>query len=188
MSLPGDFGARIICKQKIYLSPDELNAHMEATIEERVKQFEGSCNSQGYVMKNSIVIIDRKTGLIPSSGNLGGMGKFHVTFQAVILCPQPNQLVPCQIREKNTIGVLAQWGFGDSFPIVITCLRQNQTTSIKFEDLEVGDHIVIRVLSARCNLKDVRIVITGEIDSKIAAQDYDAHIRDFRSRLLMVVP
>ena len=180
-----EFGTRVLCKQKIYLNPDELNANMEATIEDRVKQFEGSCNSQGYVLKKSIVLIDRKTGLIPRSGNPGGMGKFNITFQAVILSPKPNQLIPCKIQEKNTIGVLAQWGYGDTFPIVVTCLKQNQTQSVKCEELEIGDFIIIRVLSARCNFKDTRIVISGEVERKITAKEYQDHILDFRSALLL---
>jgi hypothetical protein len=178
------FGTRVLCEQKIFLNPDELNSNMEATIEDRVKQFEGSCNNQGYVVKKSITIIDRKTGVIPSSELIGGKGKFHITFQAVILCPRPNHHIPCIVKEKNTIGVLAHWGYDGSHPIVCTCLKQNHTTTaVKFEEIEISDYIVIKVLSARCNLKDTKIIVSGEIVDKINESKFQEHIAEFRARM-----
>jgi DNA-directed RNA polymerase subunit E'/Rpb7 len=181
-----DFGSRVLCEQKIFLNPDELNSDMETTIEERVKEFEGSCNNQGYIVKNSVSIIDRKVGVIPNSELIGGKGKFHITLQAVILCPRPNHLIPFIVKEKNTIGILSHWGYDNTFPIVATCLKQNHTSpTLRFEDIDINDFIIVKVLSARCNLKDTKIVVSGEALQKIDEKTFQQHIQDFMERMLL---
>lgn len=181
-----DFGLRQTCKQKIFLNPDELNADMEKTIENRVRQFEGTCNTQGYILKNSIVLIDRKVGLIPNSEIIGGKAKFFITFQAAILCPKPNHLIPCFVKEKNTIGILAEWGYDDTFPLIITCMKQNQQDTSIFENVHKNQtYIVVKVLSAKCQLKDEKIYMCAEIYDIIDKNAYDHHISEFKSRLLL---
>ena len=100
-----DYAIRVISNQKIFLNPEEINANMEATISKKMREYEGFCMCLGYILKNSISLIERKKGRIPSTDN-GGRVVFDITYDMAVICPKPNHIIPCKIEEINKYHVV----------------------------------------------------------------------------------
>jgi DNA-directed RNA polymerase subunit E'/Rpb7 len=185
MNKTNDFATRMFSNQKIFLVPSELNSNMEKTIEKKIKEFEGTCNQDGFILKNSIVLIERKNGLIRNSEITGGAVVFNIKFQMAVVAPKPNHIIPCKVKEKNSVGILAEWGYDNTFPIYITILKQYHAEISLFEKVAVNSYIQIKVLSARYQLKDTRIMVTGQLISTISEPEFENHIQDMKVRLLI---
>jgi DNA-directed RNA polymerase subunit E'/Rpb7 len=185
-----DYAYRILMHQRIYLYPNELNSEMDQTIEKRMLDFEGRCNNLGYVFPNSTTLVERRMGKISSANSDGGKIEFEVSFQVAILNPKTNHLIPCRIEEINKIGILAVGGLFDkngkqSPPLYITIMKQNHEDISVFRDHKKGDHIVIKVLSTRCQLKDKIIRVSGHFEKNIDQQEFEAHQMYMRNKLFI---
>lgn len=185
MNKTNDYAIRILSKQKIFLNPDELNSGMEKTIERRLRESEGFCNNLGYILKNSINMIDRKSGIIPNSEMVGGKVVFEITYQMAVISPKPQNIIPCQITEKNSIAITAKWGFDNVYPLILYMMKQNHSDNTLYDSIQVDDFVEVVVLSSRCKLKSSVIMVTGEVVKKINAADYINHIDDLKSSLLL---
>lgn len=180
-----DYAIRVISNQKIFLNPDEINANMETTINKKMKEYEGSCMSLGYILKNSINLIERKKGRIPSSDN-GGKVIFDIVYDMAVISPKPNHIIPCRIEETNKIGVLALGGIEEkSFPLVITLMKQNHSDISVFEKMKKEDYIEVIVLSCKSQLKDSIMKITALYKRHITQFQYENHIEDMRKKLFL---
>jgi hypothetical protein len=158
---------------------------MEKTIENRLKEAEGICNNQGYILKNSINMIERRNGTIPNSEMVGGKVVFDITYQMAVISPKPENIIPCQITEKNSIAITARWGFDRVYPITLYMMKQNHNDYTLYDSLQVNDYIEISVLSSRCKLKTSVIMVTGEIIRKIDEKIYTKYIDELKSNLLI---
>lgn len=185
MNKTSDFAMRMFSNQKIFLLPSELNSNMEKTIEKKIKEFEGTCNQEGYILKNSIVLIERKNGMIRNSEMTGGAVVFNTKFQMALVAPKPKHIIPCRVKEKNSVGILAEWGYDNIFPIYITILKQYHSDISLFEKISVDSYIQIQVLSAMYQLKDTRIKVTGSLLNIIDYVEYENHIQDMKVRLMI---
>lgn len=180
-----DYAIRVISNQKIFLNPEEINANMEATISKKMKEYEGFCMCLGYVLKNSISLIERKKGRIPSTDN-GGRVVFDITYDMAVICPKPNHIIPCKIEEINKIGVLALGGLEEkSFPLIITLMKQNHNDISVFEKMKKDDYIEVSVLSCKSQLKDSIMKITALYKRHITQTEYEVHKEDMRKKLLL---
>lgn len=180
-----DYAIRVISNQKIFLNPDEINANMEYTIIKKMKEYEGSCVCLGYILKNSINLIERKKGRIPSSDN-GGRVVFDISYDMAVICPKPNHIIPCKIEETNKIGVLALGGIEEKvYPLIITLMKQNHSDISVFEKMKKDDYIEVSVLSCKSQLKDSRMKITALYKRHITESEYENHKEDMRKKLFL---
>lgn len=180
-----DYAYRVTSQQKVYLNPDELNYMMEDTIRNRLKEYEGTCINMGYIMRNSVVMIDRKVGKIPNSDMIGGKILFDISYQMALISPKPQHIIPCVVEEINKIGVLAFGGIEDNNPLWITLIKQNHPDVSVFKDISKGDHIVVKVLSSKCKLKEKMIQVTGLFVEKITKEEYDLHKEYMTKKLFL---
>lgn len=183
------YANRITSHQKIYLNPHELNINMEDTILNRLKEIEGRCINMGYIMKNSIVMIERKVGKIQNADNsvsgAGGKVIFNISYHFALISPKPEQIIPCRVQEVNKIGVLAFGGIEENNPLIITIMKQNHDDLSVFKDIRVKDTITIKVLSSSFKLKDKIIKVTGLYNKHISESEYENHKSEMRQRLFL---
>jgi DNA-directed RNA polymerase subunit E'/Rpb7 len=185
MNKTNDFATRVFSTQRIFLLPSELNSSMEKTIEKKIREYEGTCNQDGYILKNSIVLVERKNGVIRNSEMTGGAVVFNIRFQMAVVAPKPKHIIPCVVKEKNSVGILAEWGYDNTFPIYITILKQYHSDLSLFDKVSINTYIQIQVLSARYQLKDTKIIVTGSFIAIIEKSEYDTHIQEMKVRLMI---
>lgn len=180
---------KMITHQKVFIHANEINENMEMTIAKKLKELEGRCLSVGYILKNSINMLERKTGIINMDR---GKVNFDISFQMVVINPKINNLIPCKIIEVNKIGFLAHGGYdgvsNTNYPLQIVLIKQNHNkmNTNKYEDfikLKKDDYICIKVLSTRCNFKDTYIKVSGQFEEKISKEEYEYHISDLKDKL-----
>lgn len=177
---------KMITHQKIFIHANEINQNMEITISKKLKELEGRCLSVGYILKNSINMLERKTGIINSDC---GKVNFNISFQMIVINPKINNLIPCRIIEVNKLGFLAQGGYNgisnDSYPLQIVLVKQNHNRDNTrnyddFLELKKDMYIIVKVLSTRCNFKDTYIKVSAQFEQKITRDDFNDHINDIK--------
>lgn len=172
---------RMMTHQKIFLHANELNGNMEMTIAKKLKELEGKCLSVGYILRDSIEMLERKIGIINSDR---GKVNFDISFQMIVINPKINNLIPCKIIEVNKIGYMAYGGYDgeNNYPLQIVLIKQkhnpnNTRNYSEFETLKKDDTILVKVLSTRCNFKDTYIKVSAQFEEKISREEYINHIQ-----------
>ena len=92
---------------KINLKPNELNQNINEIIFYKLKtQNEGFCIKEGYIIKNSIDIINKSIGHIVNLNNKSYI-QYNINYKAIILSPKENDIINCYIDNINKLGIVA---------------------------------------------------------------------------------
>ena len=93
--------------KKINIKPNELNQNINETIYLKLKNIvEGYCINEGYIIKNSIDIINKSIGHIVNLNNKS-LIQYSVNYNATILSPKENDIINCYIDNINKLGIVA---------------------------------------------------------------------------------
>tara|TARA_Y100001958_G_C21247647_1_gene579263 strand:+ start:7054 stop:7584 length:531 start_codon:yes stop_codon:yes gene_type:complete len=92
---------------KINIKPDELNQNINEIIYYKLKSMnEGLCINEGYIIKNSIEIINKSMGHIVNLNNKSYI-QYNVNYKAILLSPKENDVINCYIDNINKLGIVA---------------------------------------------------------------------------------
>jgi DNA-directed RNA polymerase subunit E'/Rpb7 len=92
---------------KINLKPNELNKNINEIIFYKLKtQNEGFCIKEGYIIKNSIEIINKSMGHIVNLNNKSYI-QYSINYKSIILSPKENDIINCYIDNINKLGIVA---------------------------------------------------------------------------------
>tara|TARA_Y100001935_G_C16986512_1_gene351365 strand:- start:55 stop:594 length:540 start_codon:yes stop_codon:yes gene_type:complete len=93
--------------KKINIKPDELNKNINEIIHSKLKEFnEGYCVDEGYIIKNSIDIINKSIGHIINLNNKSFI-QYLVNYTAIILSPKEDDIINCYVDNINKLGIIA---------------------------------------------------------------------------------
>lgn len=93
--------------EKINIKPNELNKNINETIFYKLKtQNEGLCINEGYIIKNSIEIINKSMGHILNLNNKSYI-QYDINYKALLLSPKENDIINCYIDNINKLGIVA---------------------------------------------------------------------------------
>tara|TARA_B000000437_G_scaffold210980_1_gene181400 strand:- start:467 stop:1222 length:756 start_codon:yes stop_codon:yes gene_type:complete len=155
----------------IYLKPSELTSDYEnLLLKKLIDKMEGSCTKYGYIKKNSLKIIKRSIGNIIKQ-HFNGNILFDLQCIAEICNPINGTIVKCKIKNKNSMGLLAQ-GYYDDEPIleiIIPKISAGIMSEINLDILNIGQEILVEVCGKKFNLYDKSISIIAKAikDKKI---------------------
>tara|TARA_B100000795_G_C22741756_1_gene415659 strand:- start:201 stop:980 length:780 start_codon:yes stop_codon:yes gene_type:complete len=147
----------------ITLLPKELSDDFENTFLKKVKNnLEGMCSKHGYIKKGSIKIIKRSIGQFKKQ-HFNGNIIYDLNCLAEICNPAQGSIIKCKIKNKNTMGLLAE-GLYDGIPIleiIIPKISAGIISEINIDEVNIGDYINIEVCGKKFMLYDKNISIIG---------------------------
>ena len=166
----------------IYLKPCELTSDYEnLLLKKLVDKMEGSCTKFGYIKKNSLKIVKRSIGNIIKQ-HFNGNILFDLQCIAEICNPINGTIVKCKIKNKNSMGLLAQ-GYYDDEPIleiIIPKISAGIMSEINLDILNIGEEILVEVCGKKFNLYDKSISIIAKAikDKKINTINNSVQLED----------
>lgn len=144
-------------KEKI--SPSHLynKESIHDTLLRKIKnKFGNKCSNYGYIIKDSIKIVDRSIGEIVSS-HFNGSLVYHIKLEVKICSPSKNDIVSCKVVAKNKIGILCE-----QQPFVIILSKDYHNKHSKFDTIQKNDLIHIKILDYKYKYSDNQIQVVGE--------------------------
>tara|TARA_B100000902_G_scaffold318756_1_gene310752 strand:+ start:2030 stop:2545 length:516 start_codon:yes stop_codon:yes gene_type:complete len=103
-----------ILTEKIQIHFDEINTKdINTKIYTLLKnKIENKCYKSGYIIQNSIKIINKTLGKIVNYDSTS-MIEYNIRFSVKIIKPTIDDIIECYISEKNKLGILAYIKYKD---------------------------------------------------------------------------
>ena len=146
-----------ILQNKLILSSNDINNDINNMIKLKLKeQVEGKCNSNGYVVNDSVKVIKRNLGEVKTNNGKSEI-KYLITYKAKIISLTPGDEVEVYVNNINKMGVLSYIKlnmkdtetFEDS-PVIIMIPKEYFTDSSRnFNDITVGQTLNVVILGSR---------------------------------------
>ena len=125
------------------------------------------CNSEGYILKNSIQIIQRSVGKVLNI-NSESFIQYKINYKFKYIYPSKDDILECVVDSISKMGIIGYLNFTDSeednitiknSPILI--IIPNEFLSDK--DIKINDKINISVLDSRIKYRAIQMQIVGKI-------------------------
>ena len=166
--------------KKIVMSINKININMKGILEKYLnKTYTGKCFEEGYIEKNSVRVVSYTNGLC-NANNL----EFHVVFTCNICMVSDSMMLECKIENKNSSGIkcsviLDKGNISEdlneeqdetynksSDSLIIFCTRDHNNENKTFNELEVGDNVIVKVIGSKYELFDEYICVIGKFIKK----------------------
>lgn len=142
--------------RNVHIEARFLQRNMDASLLAQLRhKYEGICVAEGYIQRQSIVVLDRSLG---RPNVIKGGLDYTVRFQADVCMPHPGQVFRIPVSLKSKIGLHAE-----STPIKALLPRDLHIGNIDFETVKEGEDIEFDVVGARFQQGDDSIVVLGKL-------------------------
>jgi DNA-directed RNA polymerase subunit E'/Rpb7 len=156
---------RRIVEQVVEITPKLLGQNVHQMILDRLKkQFEGKCIADGYVRKDSIVLLKFSLGKLSNSANIQYLAK----FECDTLFPAEGMQLSCQAALITKMGIRSRLANSQESPLDILIPRDHYIDDPLFQKLEVGDIFEARVIAHKFQFADREIFVFAEIVPTVA--------------------
>jgi DNA-directed RNA polymerase subunit E'/Rpb7 len=152
--------SRCLLTRKIVFPITFIGKNLEDIIESYIHDhFEGKCVVEGYIKSNSSKIIMYSSGVIERGNKI----VFEVVFECDICLPVEGMLMSCVVTNVTKAGVRAEVANEVPSPVVAFVAKDHHYNIQKFNEIQVGDIINIRVIGQRFELNDKYIEVICEL-------------------------
>jgi len=112
------------------------------------------CSKDGFILKDSIRIIDRTIGKINSSHFTGDVN-FKLKLEVKLCNPTEGDIIKCNVIGRNKMGILAK-----VYPLIIALSQLHHTDLDHFNSIKENDEIMVEVIDSKITLneKDIQII------------------------------
>tara|TARA_Y100001958_G_scaffold129622_1_gene98244 strand:- start:8240 stop:8740 length:501 start_codon:yes stop_codon:yes gene_type:complete len=155
---------QLLTEDDIYIDSSEMNQKFNDILTIKLKnKFEGKSISTGYIIKDTIDIVNRsKYGVCE-----GGKSKYNINFKAVLVSPVVGLKISCYVHNVTKAGVIAyiklsDYGdyegnkFEDSPLLILIPLNRFED-----ENVQVNTKIDIEITAIRIRYNNKTIQIIG---------------------------
>ena len=147
-----------VLNESITIPANKITSNLDNIILKQLKQAVGNkCGSNGYIEMDSIIILKRTIGKLNTS-HLNGSISYDISYKANVCNPIEGSEVNCEVVNKNKMGLLAT-----IHPLSIVLARQHHLNNKRFEDIDIGDTIIVKIIGKRFELYDDQITTIGEL-------------------------
>jgi DNA-directed RNA polymerase subunit E'/Rpb7 len=145
----------------VHIESRFLQKNIKASLLQRLQQiYEGKCQEEGYIQKNSILILNYSVG---RANYIKGGINYTVTFQADICLPHEGQRFQAPVKLKSKVGIHAELS-----PIKILIPRDLHIGNEDFDNIKIDDEIEFEVVGSQFKQEDENIVVVGRLLTKVA--------------------
>ena len=152
----------------LIMKPTDLGNDIDHIIEDKLKlKIEGRCHENGFIVKDSVAIINRKMGKIVTNNRKSEIN-YHVTYKAKIISPSEGDELNIYINNINKMGVIGYIKIKDSdtsddSPLVVMVPKEYfDGSSRNLNDLTIGQQIDVEVLGHRIKYRAKNIQIIAK--------------------------
>jgi DNA-directed RNA polymerase subunit E'/Rpb7 len=150
----------------------EMNSDIDNIIKNKlIGQLEGVCYDNGYIVKGSVKIINRKMGEIKSVNNKSTI-KYLINYKANVISPSQGDVIEAYINNINKMGVVSYIKVDgedsssvdiDDSPLIIMIPNEYFGDSIlNIGDLNIGQVIKVVVVGSRVKFKSDKIQVIAK--------------------------
>ena len=125
------------------------------------KMYEGKCQEEGFVNKNSILIMNYSVGRV---NYIKGGVDYMVTFKADICMPHEGQRFKAPVTLKTKVGIHAELA-----PIKILIPRDLHIGNESFDSVKLKEEIEFEVIGSQFKQEDESIIVVGRLLSRVEA-------------------
>jgi len=145
----------------VHIESRFLQKNIKASLLHKLQQiYEGKCQEEGYIQKNSILITNYSVG---RANYIKGGINYTVTFQADICLPHEGQRFQAPVKLKSKVGIHAELN-----PIKILIPRDLHIGNEDFETIKLDDEVEFEVVGSQFKQEDENIVVVGRLLTKVA--------------------
>jgi len=162
-----------ILSTNIQLRPYEYDNKINETILEKLKsKVEGKCDKNGYVKKDSVVVLKRSIGQFLQA-QFNGYCTFKVSYKVLCCNPSEGMVVKCSVLNKNKMGLFCELYNLDPSPLTIILAKQHHLDNPKYEEIKVGASLDIEIIGIKFEYNDTQISCIGRISDKMYNKDLE---------------
>jgi len=152
----------------LFVNASQVNKNIDNVIKDNLKeQLEGLCYEDGFVVKDSVKIINKSMGKIVVNDNVSSVS-YSIKYKAKIISPSEGDIIESYVSNVNKMGVVAyiKLSDGDSSedsPLVIMVPREYFEQSIyNFDDINVGQKLKVIVIGTRIKYRSEKVQIIAK--------------------------
>ena len=162
-----------ILSTNIQLRPHEYDNKINETILEKLKsKVEGKCDKNGYVKKDSTIVLKRSIGQFLQA-QFNGNCTFKVSYKVLCCNPIEGMVVKCSVLNKNKMGLFCELYNLDPSPLTIILAKQHHLDNPKYEEIKVGASLDIEIIGIKFEYNDTQISCIGRISDKMYNKDME---------------
>ena len=154
----------------LFVNASQVNKNIDTVIKENLKeQLEGLCYEDGYIVKDSVKIINKSMGKIVVNDNVSSVS-YSIRYKAKIISPSDGDVIESYVANTNKMGIVAyiklsEGDSSDESPIVIMVPKEYFDMSIyNFEDINVGQKLNVVVVGTRIKYRSEKIQIIANLN------------------------
>ena len=153
--------------ENINLTPADTNYNIDEILKKKLAlKVEGRCIKEGYVKPDSVEIISRTLGHLINS-NFSGTINYVIKFKADICIISNNQIVTCEIYNKDKSAAICYIGEPETSPVEIYLHQQHHIGNIEYANLKKEDIIKVKIARTSYEYKDKKIIANGTLVEKV---------------------
>ena len=154
-----------ILQTTLSILPVNIHLDLPNTIyRELCNKVEGTCSENGFIVKDSVKILQRSLGKIATYDNKSVI-KYNITYQAKILSPADGDVIDVYVNNINKMGVLSYVKLEeeniitalDSPLIVMIPKEYFEASTLNIEDVHIGQKIRVKILGSRTKFRSDKI-------------------------------
>lgn len=163
--MPHTYITEQLLTTNLFVNASQVNKDIDNVIKDNLKeQLEGLCYEDGYIVKDSVKIINKSMGKIVVNDNVSSVS-YSIKYKAKIISPSDGDIIETYVSNVNKMGVVAyiKLSDGDSSedsPMIIMIPREYFEKSIyNVDDINVGQKLNVIVVGSRIKYRSEKVQI-----------------------------
>ena len=153
----------------LFVNASQVNKNIDNVIKDNLKeQLEVLCYEDGYIVKDSVKIVNKSMGKIVVNDNVSSVS-YSIRYKAEIISPSEGDIIESYVSNINKMGVvsyikLSEGDSSEDIPIVIMVPKDYFDSSIyNFDDINVGQQLNVVVVGSRIKYRSEKIQIIAKL-------------------------
>ena len=154
----------------LFVNASQVNKNIDSVIKDNLKeQLEGLCYEDGYIVKDSVKIVNKSMGKIVVNDNVSSVS-YSIRYKAKVISPSEGDIIESYVSNINKMGVvsyikLSEGDSSEESPIVIMIPKDYFDSSIyNVDDINVGQQLNIVVVGSRIKYRSEKIQIIAKLN------------------------
>lgn len=148
-------------EKKISLSPSDFNEVKHTPVDELLtkkakEMLENKCSEHGFVLPGSVQLLSRSMGYFESA-RFTGDAIYYLKLQGQVIYPVDGVRVTGKVIRKNKMGLYIN--YQDAIRIQVP--RDLHLNQPEFEDVQVGDEVLVELKRSKFAINDAYILASG---------------------------
>jgi len=157
-----------LLNDNLIIEPKDLNSDIDIIIRDKLKnQVEGVCFKDGYIIPDSVKIINRKIGKIYTLDNKSCI-VYNINYKAKVIAPAEGDIIETTINNINKMGAIgyikvnSEQSIDESPLIIMIPSEYFIDTPYNIDDININQKLNIVVIGLRIKFNSDKIQIIGK--------------------------